>query len=106
MQSLELGTVDCLQGIRDDLVRGSHKPHRATPAYTTVVNSARKYVEVSESFYKLVSYEADELIGTRYDHLTAPETADVPTANLLTRFRYIHGFGCCCIAAVSESNSV
>ena len=76
------------------------------PAYTTVVNSDRKYVEVSESFCKLVSYEGDKLIGTRYDRLTAPETADVATTNSLTRFRYIDGFLCCCIAAVADSYSL
>ena len=59
---------------------------------TTVVDKNRKYVEVSEKFCKLVGYKADELIGTSYDHLTVPNTADISTTyNLFTQFGYMHG---------------
>jgi PAS domain S-box-containing protein len=67
-------------------------PHLVTPAYTAVVDKERKYVEVSESFCKLVGYKAEELIGTRYDELTAPGTADIQTtSNLFARLGYMHG---------------
>jgi len=59
---------------------------------TTVVDKNRNYVEVSEKFCKLVGYKAEELIGTPYDHLTVPNTADIPTTyNLFTQFGYMHG---------------
>ncbi len=73
--------------IRHDLLK-AHVP----PTYTTVVDQDRKYVEVSESFCKLVGYKIEELIGTRYDHLTVPNTADIPTTyNLFSRLGYMHG---------------
>jgi len=59
---------------------------------TTVVDKNRNYVEVSEKFCKLVGYKAEELIGTPYDHLTVPNTADISTThNLFTQFGYMHG---------------
>jgi PAS domain S-box-containing protein len=81
-----------LQFLRDDLALDVPNPHLVTPAYTAVVDKERKYVEVSESFCKLVGYKAEELIGTRYDELTAPETADIQTTyNLFARLGYMHG---------------
>ena len=47
--------------------------------YTTVVDGDRRYVEVSDSFCRLVEYRREELIGKRYDDLTAPGTNDIPT---------------------------
>jgi PAS domain S-box-containing protein len=59
---------------------------------TTVVDQNRKYVEVSDKFCKLVGYKAEELIGTPYDHLTVPNTAEILTTyNLLMQLGYIHG---------------
>ncbi len=59
---------------------------------TTVVDKDRKYVEVSEKFCKLVGYKAEELIGTPYDHLTVPNTAEILTTyNLLMQLGYMHG---------------
>jgi PAS domain S-box-containing protein len=61
-------------------------------ACTTVVDQNRKYIEVSEDFCKLVGYKANELIGTPYDQLTAPNTADISTTyNLFTKLGYMHG---------------
>ena len=40
--------------------------------YTAVVDGDRRYVEVSDSFCRLVEYRREELIGRRYDDLTAP----------------------------------
>ena len=47
--------------------------------YTAVVDGDRRYVEVSDSFCRLVEYRREELIGRRYDDLTAPGTNDIPT---------------------------
>ena len=47
--------------------------------YTTVVDGDRRYIEVSDSFCQLVGYPREELIGKRYDDLTAPGTNDIPT---------------------------
>jgi PAS domain S-box-containing protein len=59
---------------------------------TTVVGKDRRYLEVSETFCKLVGYRAEELIGMPYDHLTVPNTADISrTYNLFTQFGYMHG---------------
>jgi PAS domain-containing protein len=49
------------------------------PQYVTVVDSDRRYVEVSDSFCQLVGYQREVLIGKRYDDLTAPNTNDIPT---------------------------
>jgi PAS domain S-box-containing protein len=86
------GLPKWLQFLRDNLAPDVRNPHLVTPAYTAVVDKERKYVEVSESFCKLVGYKAEELIGKRYDELTAPETADIQTTyNLFARLGYMHG---------------
>jgi PAS domain S-box-containing protein len=46
--------------------------------YVTVVDSDRRYVEVSDGFCKLVGYTREELLRMRYDDLTAPNTNDIP----------------------------
>ena len=61
--------------MRQDLLKGANVP----PTYTTVVDQDRKYVHVSKSFSELVGYTSEELVGTRYDHLTALNTTDIPT---------------------------
>ena len=74
--------------MRQDLLKGAHVP----PTYTTVVDQDRKFVEVSKSFSELVGYKIEELIGTRYDNVTALSTADIPTTNnLFSRLGYMHG---------------
>jgi cold shock protein len=74
--------------LREDLLNGMH----VAPAYTTVVNQDREYVEVSKSFCELVGYETEELIGTPYDNLTAPNTTHIPTTHdLFSRVGYMHG---------------
>ncbi len=60
--------------------------------YTTVVDSSRKFVDVSESFCKLLGYRRQELIGRTYDEVTAPRTNDIPTVYcLFARSGYMHG---------------
>jgi hypothetical protein len=74
------------------LFREAPKSEEVTPAYTTVVDNNRTYVEVSQSFCDLVGYKRDELIGTRYDRLTALNTTDIPaTYNLFTKLGYMQG---------------
>ena len=52
--------VECLQN--DLEVSGPSKP-RVAPIYTTVVDSDRRYVWVSDNFCELLGYNSDELIG-------------------------------------------
>ena len=62
------------------------------PLYTTVVDFDRKYVRVSDSFCQLLGYQSDELIGKRYDDLTAPRTADISTTfSLFKNLGYMCG---------------
>ena len=62
------------------------------PQYVTVVDSDRKYVEVSDSFCQLLGYQREELVGKRYDDLTAPNTNDIPTVfELFQKLGYMHG---------------
>src|SRR6266852_7063010 len=62
------------------------------PDYTTVVDGDRRYIEVSDNFCQLVGYGREELIGKRYDDLTAPETNDIPTIfRLFVSLGYMHG---------------
>ena len=66
--------VECFQ---HDL--GAREPSgpRVSPIYTTVVDSDRKYVWVSDNFCELLGYKVDELIGKRCDEVTAT-TSDIP----------------------------
>jgi PAS domain-containing protein len=38
----------------------------------------RKYVDVSDSFCSVLGYSRKELIGERFDEVTAPRTNDIP----------------------------
>jgi PAS domain S-box-containing protein len=51
---------------------------RVQPEYVTVVNSRRRFVEVSPAFCKLLGYTQDELIGKPYDDVTVPRTNNIP----------------------------
>ena len=74
--------------MQQDLLKGAHVP----PTYTTVVDQDRKYVHVSKNFSELVGYKVEELIGTKYDHLTVPNTADIPTTyTMFSKLGYMHG---------------
>ena len=62
------------------------------PEYTVLVDRNHKYVEVSDSFCKLLGYQRKELIGRKYDELTAPRTNDVQTVfDLFMKSGYMHG---------------
>jgi PAS domain S-box-containing protein len=60
--------------------------------YRTVIDLDRRYVYVSDEFCELVGYSREELIGTQYDDLTAPDTNDLRTVfNLFCQLEYMHG---------------
>jgi PAS domain S-box-containing protein len=81
--------VECFQN--DLEVSGPSKP-RVAPIYTTIVDSDRRYVWVSDNFCELLGYNSDELIGKRYDEVTAPTTSDIPvTARMFKKLGYMHG---------------
>jgi PAS domain S-box-containing protein len=62
------------------------------PEYTALVDRNRKYVEVSDSFCKLLGYDRNELIGKKYDDLTAPRTNNIQTIfDLFMKSGYMHG---------------
>ena len=74
--------------MQQDLLKGAHVP----PTYTTVVDQDRKYVHVSNNFSEIVGYKIEELIGIRYDHLTVPNTVDIPTTySMFSKLAYMHG---------------
>ena len=50
---------------------------RIQPAYITVVNAQRKFVEVSPSFCKLLGYPLEELVGKLFDVFTVPYTINI-----------------------------
>jgi PAS domain S-box-containing protein len=65
---------------------------KVKPEFITIVNSDRKFVEVSESFCRLLGYRREELIGKPYDDVTAPNTNDIPTVfRLFSEIGYMHG---------------
>ena len=60
--------------------------------YRALIDLDRRYVYVSDAFCKLVGYTREELIGTRYDDLSAPGTNDLRTVfNLFCQLEYMHG---------------
>jgi PAS domain-containing protein len=62
------------------------------PEYVTVVDSDRKFVQASDNFCQLVGYRREELIGKRYDDLTAPDTNDIPNVfGMFARLGYMRG---------------
>jgi PAS domain S-box-containing protein len=74
--------------LREDLPNVGHVP----PIYTTVVDRDRKYIDASQSFCELVGYKIEELIGKRYDQLTAANSADIPTTyRLFSKLGYMQG---------------
>jgi PAS domain S-box-containing protein len=57
-----------------------------------IPNTDRRYIEVSDSFCKLVGYRREELIGRQSDDLTAPGTNDIQTVfRLFLKQGYMHG---------------
>jgi PAS domain S-box-containing protein len=62
------------------------------PDYSVVVGKDRRYTDVSDSFCKLLGYRRDELIGKKYDDVTAPRTNQIPIVmELFLKCGYMHG---------------
>lgn len=62
------------------------------PAYTTLIDGDRRYVQVSNAFSELLGYTSEELIGKRFDEITAPRTSDIPTIfGLFKKLGYMQG---------------
>jgi PAS domain S-box-containing protein len=60
--------------------------------YTTVVDCDGKYVRVSDNFCELLGYTSEELIGKRYDEVTAADTTDIASIfAMFKRLGYMHG---------------
>jgi PAS domain S-box-containing protein len=90
--------ADCPQRVRDTIKsilqekESTTARYKVKPEFITVVNSDRKFVEVSESFCRLLEYRREELIGKPYDDVTAPNTNDIPTVfRLFSEIGYMHG---------------
>jgi PAS domain-containing protein len=89
------GAKNVIQLLRDELLARSRTRRQVRPVYTSVVDSDRKYIEVSDSFCNLLGYEPKELIGKRYDEVSAPNISDIPTIfSLFSRLGYMHGHAC------------
>jgi PAS domain S-box-containing protein len=85
-------TRSAVQSIREELEVRSSPLSGVDPEYVTVVDSDRKYVQVSDNFCQLVGYRREELIGKRYDDLTAPDTNNIPNVfGMFARLGYMHG---------------
>jgi PAS domain S-box-containing protein len=81
-----------IQPLRDELLARSRTRRQVPPVYTTVVDSDRRYIEVSDSFSSLLGYGPKELIGKRYDDVSEPNINDIPTIfSLFSRLGYMHG---------------
>jgi PAS domain S-box-containing protein len=65
---------------------------RIIPDYSVAIDINRRFLEVSDSFCKLLGYRREELLNQRVDNVTAPGTNDVGIVfDLLLRMGYMHG---------------
>jgi PAS domain-containing protein len=73
-------------------VRVSDSIRGVAPTYTNVVDKDRRFVRVSQNFCELLGYRREELIGKKYDEITAPQTSNIPTIfNLFKQLGYMQG---------------
>jgi PAS domain S-box-containing protein len=85
-------TRDAVKALRQEIDLAASDAPDVAPQFVTVVDADRRYVQVSDSFCKLVGYSREELIGKQYDALTAPHTNDIPTVfNLFSKLGCMHG---------------
>ena len=81
--------------ILDPLAKAPFEPPaepNVAPQFVTVVDTDRRYVEVSDSFCQLLGYRREDLLGQQYDIITAPDTNDIPAVfNLFSKLGYMHG---------------
>jgi PAS domain S-box-containing protein len=72
--------------------QGSRPNAHVQPQYVVIVDANRRYVDMSESFCKLLGYQRQELIGKKYDDFTVPRTNDIPVVfELFMNDGYMHG---------------
>ena len=85
-------TRSTVQLVRQGAELNSSLLTSADRRYIAILDSNRKYVQVSENFCQLLGYSRRELEEKRVDDLTAPETTDVPMVfDLFSRLGYMHG---------------
>ena len=85
-------TKSTVQLLRQGAALNSSLLTSADRRYIAILDSNRKYVQVSENFCQLLGYSQRELEEKRVDDLTAPETSDVPMVfDLFSRLGYMHG---------------
>jgi len=90
-RSTDDGVVPCAVSPGAETQKSSPYPN-IDPEYVAVVDSSRKFVEVSSAFCKLLGYTAKEMIGKPYDEFTVPRTNDIPTIlELFLKTGYMHG---------------
>jgi PAS domain S-box-containing protein len=83
---------DSVESMREELGANSFSSFEVKPEFVTVVDSDRRFVQVSDSFCQLLGYRREELIGKPYDNVTAPNTNDIQTVfNLFSELGYMHG---------------
>lgn len=83
---------DAIKSMRQESQSRTSPRLQVKPEFITVVDSDRKFVQVSESFCQLLGYRPEQLIGKPYDAVTAPNTNDIPTVfRLFTETGYMHG---------------
>ena len=71
-----------LESCQKELIVTEPSRPRVAPVYTTIVDSDRE----------LLGYKSEELIGKRYDEVTAPTTNDIPvTSSMFKELGYMHG---------------
>jgi PAS domain S-box-containing protein len=85
-------TTDVVQGLRQESDLQPFLQSDEKPQYITVVDTDRRYVQVSDSFCQLVGYSREELLGKSYDELTAPGTNDIlGVFTLFSKLGYMQG---------------
>jgi PAS domain S-box-containing protein len=62
------------------------------PEYTAQLDINGKYLDISDDFCKVLGFSRKELIGKRFDAITAPNTNNISVVfELFLRNRYMHG---------------
>jgi PAS domain S-box-containing protein len=88
-------TVAALSTLSENLSDTKFAPEqsvRIKSDIVTVINSRRRFVQVSASFCKLLGYTEEELLGKRYDEVTVPGTNHIPmTWKLFLSTGYLFG---------------
>jgi PAS domain S-box-containing protein len=88
-------TIAALSGLSEnqaDTKIATEQSVRVRSDVVTVINSRRRFVQVSQSFCKLLGYAEEELLGKLYDDFTVPGTNHIPiTWKLFLTTGYLFG---------------